>query len=152
MDAAQSTFISSTFWTDRVGPVAALATLKEMEKLESWKIISEKGQKIQTFWGELFSTFPMEIRVTGIPALAGFASTHENFGTFKTFVTQELLRRGILGSNLIYSSITHSEKNWRTYKEAMAEVVQLGSAAISSGNLQDLLDGEPSHQGFRRLN
>lgn len=152
MDAAQSTFISSTFWTDRVGPVAALATLKEMEKLESWKIISEKGQKIQTFWEELFSMFPMDIRVTGIPALAGFASTHENFGTFKTFVTQELLRRGILGSNLIYSSITHSEKNWRTYKEAMAEIVQLGSAAISSGNLEDLLDGEPSHQGFRRLN
>lgn len=152
MDAAQSTFISSTFWTDRVGPVAALATLKEMEKLESWKIISEKGEKIQTFWGELFSTFPMQIGVTGIPSLAGFASTNENFGVFKTFVTQELLKRGILGSNLIYSSITHSEKNWRTYKNAMADIVQLGSAAISSGNLEALLDGEPSHQGFRRLN
>jgi glutamate-1-semialdehyde aminotransferase/spore coat polysaccharide biosynthesis protein SpsF (cytidylyltransferase family) len=152
MDAAQSTFISSTFWTDRVGPVAALAALKEMEKLESWKIITEKGEKIQTFWRELFSTFPMQIGVTGIPALAGFASTNENFGVFKTFVTQELLKRGILGSNLIYSSITHSEKNWRTYKNAMADIVQLGSAAISSGNLDALLDGEPSHQGFRRLN
>jgi len=32
MDAAQKTFISSTFWTERIGPSAALATLKVMEK------------------------------------------------------------------------------------------------------------------------
>ena len=32
MQAAQSTFISSTFWTERLGPAAALKTLEIMER------------------------------------------------------------------------------------------------------------------------
>ena len=48
MSEAQETFISSTFWTERSGSVAGLATLDEMEKIKSWKIISEKGKKIKT--------------------------------------------------------------------------------------------------------
>ena len=32
MQAAQSTFISSTFWTERTGYAAALKTLEIMEK------------------------------------------------------------------------------------------------------------------------
>ena len=47
MDHAQDTFMSSTFWTERSGPVAALETLKQMEKIKSWKIITKKGLKIQ---------------------------------------------------------------------------------------------------------
>jgi glutamate-1-semialdehyde 2,1-aminomutase len=39
MEAAQKTFISSTFWTERIGPTAALATLKVMEQIKSWEII-----------------------------------------------------------------------------------------------------------------
>ena len=34
MEAAQSTFISSTFWTERIGPAAALKTLEVMERDE----------------------------------------------------------------------------------------------------------------------
>ena len=37
MDAAQSTFISSTFWTERIGPSAALKTLEVMEREKSWE-------------------------------------------------------------------------------------------------------------------
>ena len=37
MSEAQESFISSTFWTERVGPTAALATLKEMKRTRSWK-------------------------------------------------------------------------------------------------------------------
>ena len=37
MEAAQKTFISSTFWTERIGPTAALKTLEIMEREKSWK-------------------------------------------------------------------------------------------------------------------
>ena len=47
MEAAQSTFISSTFWTERIGPSAAVKTLEVMKKLESWKIITKKGKRIK---------------------------------------------------------------------------------------------------------
>lgn len=45
MDAAQKTWISSTFWTERIGPTAACATLKEMERVKSWEIITEIGKQ-----------------------------------------------------------------------------------------------------------
>jgi len=152
MDAAQSTFISSTFWTDRVGPTAAIATLGEMKRLNSWEVITEKGVLIQSFWRELFSGFPMEIKITGIPSLAGFTSSDERFGVFKTFVTQELLKKGILGSNTIYSSISHTSEDWEVYKQAMIDIVSLSAPALQSGSLENMLEVSVSHQGFRRLN
>ena len=35
MQAAQNSFISSTFWTERIGPSAALKTLEVMEREKS---------------------------------------------------------------------------------------------------------------------
>ena len=46
MSYASSTFISSTFWTERVGPAAALETLNVMEKTKSWQKITLTGKKI----------------------------------------------------------------------------------------------------------
>ena len=50
MENAQSSFISSTFWTERIGPTAALATLKVMEETKSWEVITndwkENGRRL----------------------------------------------------------------------------------------------------------
>ena len=35
MKSAEQTFISSTFWTERIGPTAALKTLEIMEREKS---------------------------------------------------------------------------------------------------------------------
>jgi glutamate-1-semialdehyde aminotransferase len=43
MRYAEETFISSTFWTERIGPTAALKTLEEMKKIKSWNIVTNKG-------------------------------------------------------------------------------------------------------------
>ena len=50
MEHAQNTFISSTFWSERSGPVAANKTLDIMERTKSWKIITEIGNEIQKKW------------------------------------------------------------------------------------------------------
>ncbi len=43
MQAAEKSFISSTFWTERIGSTAGVATLKVMEKEKSWKQITKNG-------------------------------------------------------------------------------------------------------------
>ena len=53
MEASQSTFISGTFWTERIGPVAALETLKIMEETKSWEYISELGRYLKSRWKEI---------------------------------------------------------------------------------------------------
>jgi glutamate-1-semialdehyde aminotransferase len=152
MEAAQSTFISSTFWTDRVGPAAALATLNEMERINSWDLISGKGRKIQSFWHSAFTDFPFEIHFTGIPSLAGFGSVDPRFGLLKTYLTQELLSRGILASNILYSSVAHTSSDHDSYLDAFSTVLEKAKVAILNDSLASLLNGPISHQGFRRLN
>lgn len=152
MEAAQSTFISSTFWTDRVGPAAALATLDEMERINSWDLISGKGIEIQSFWKSAFVNFPFEIYFTGIPSLAGFSSVDPRFGLLKTYLTQELLSRGILASNILYSSVAHTSSDHDSYFDAFSKVLGEAREAILDDSLASLLRGPISHQGFRRLN
>ena len=57
MEAAQSTFISSTFWTDRIGPTAALKTLKVMERERSWEKITATGKFIAQGWQNLATKY-----------------------------------------------------------------------------------------------
>ena len=48
MRFAEQTFISSTFWTERIGPAAALKTLEIMEREKSWIDITNKGKILQS--------------------------------------------------------------------------------------------------------
>ena len=49
MQEAQSSFISSTFWTERIGPSAALKTLEVMEREKLGKC-TQTGDYISKRW------------------------------------------------------------------------------------------------------
>ena len=51
MEKAENTFISSTFWGERVGYVAALATIKEFKKLKVFQKIEANGKFIKKMVG-----------------------------------------------------------------------------------------------------
>ena len=53
MQSAQSTFISSTFWTERLGSVAALKVLEVMEQVRPWEAAIEIGLSVQKIWKKL---------------------------------------------------------------------------------------------------
>ena len=50
MNCAQDSFISSTFWTERIGPAAALKTLEVMKEIRSWEILPKVGEEISSSW------------------------------------------------------------------------------------------------------
>ena len=79
MDSAQSSFMSSTFWTDRIGPVAGLKTLEVMESIKSWEIITNVGKKVQKRWKELASIYSLDISINGLPAISSFLLTVKTF-------------------------------------------------------------------------
>jgi glutamate-1-semialdehyde 2,1-aminomutase len=153
MEASQASFISSTFWTERIGPTAALATLKVMKRLESWQIITGFGEYIRTGWQEIADRHGLEISHWGIPALAGFTIQSENSQAYKTYVTQEMLKRGYLAGNSVYSSTAHSIEIIDRYLENLDEVF-LNISEFESKNRkpQTFLDGPQAHSGFQRLN
>lgn len=153
MSYANETFMSSTFWTERVGFVAALATLDAMEELESWKSITETGNTMFEIWRKLALSHQIPIKLMGIPALAAHSFPGDDFVALKTFVTQEmLLRYSTLASNIFYPSTAHSFDNLRIYSEQLDEIFGRAKKLIGDGSLERHINGPVAHSTFSRLN
>ena len=112
MKYAEKTFISSTFWTDRVGPAAALKTLEIMEKNKSWNIITNLGKYVNKQWIKIAENNKLRINVEGLPSISRFSIDCNNFDAYKTYISQEMLKHNILASNIFYLSIYHEKKNY----------------------------------------
>ena len=151
MNAAQSTFISSTFWTERIGPVAALATLQRMVELQSWITNRESGFLVKTQWSTIFSALGIPHRIFGLDAMPTFVFELPTWNVVKTLITQGMLERGYLATNSFYPSIAHTTEAISTYLEALQEVLlNLGNLS-DEGGLRRRLRGPEAHTGFRRL-
>jgi len=152
MEAAQSTFISSTFWTERIGPVAGLKTLEVMERLESWKQIEKTGKKMKRGWEKLAKVNSLPINITGLAALAGFTIPVLNWLKYKTFITQEMKKKGILATNLFYACTEHSEEDIDQYFDQLDSIFKVIAECETGNDIDKLLDGPVCHSGFKRLN
>ena len=153
MEAAQKTFISSTFWTERIGPTAALKTLEVMRQIKSWEIITENGLRMQKGWKELAENHNLKIIISGIPSLTTYSFESFDALKYKTFVTQEMLKKGFLASTNFYASIAHRDEHFDAYFIALDNVYKVIAACeIGHKNIDDLLEGPVCHAGFKRLN
>jgi glutamate-1-semialdehyde aminotransferase len=152
MEAAQNTFISSTFWTERIGSTAALATLKVMEETRSWEVITATGNKVREIWKSVSDQHKVPINLSGIPALSTF-SFRENALKYKTYLTQAMLEKGILASTHFYSSTAHKKQHLERYSNELTDVFHtLSQCEQDRMNIDELLQGSVCHGGFTRLN
>ena len=151
MEAAQTTFISSTFWTERIGPTAALKTLEIMKREKSWVQISEKGKALRKIWKELADKNNLEIEIYGIKALSGFSFKNNN-REYKTLITQEMLKKGFLASTSCYLSTSHNSNIFDLYANILDEVFLLISKCENGYDVKKLIKYPLCHIGFERLN
>jgi glutamate-1-semialdehyde 2,1-aminomutase len=152
MEVAQSTFISSTFWTERIGPSAALKTLEVMERQRVWEYISQTGRSIGAKWQALADKHGLPIEVIGLPAMIGFTFPLPDMLKYKTLITQEMLKKGYLAGTSVYVCTEHSQSVVDQYIEELDPVFGLIKACESGQAVDALLDGPVCHVGFKRLN
>lgn len=152
MQAAQTTFISSTFWTERIGPTAALKTLEIMERTKSWQTITQTGLDIRKQWQALADKYELGISHWGIPALTGFTLQSDNSLKYKTLITQEMLKKGYLASTSVYVCTEHTPDLVSTYFEQLDPIFKLIKECEEGRNIDALLEGPVCHAGFKRLN
>lgn len=152
MEAAQSTFISSTFWTERIGPAAALKTLEVMQRLQSWDTITQTGLDIRERWQQLADRHGLAIDHWGLPALTGYTFRSPDALAYKTLITQEMLTKGYLAGNSVYVSTAHTPEVINGYFEALEPVFQLIRECEDGRDVMGLLNGPVCHGGFKRLN
>jgi glutamate-1-semialdehyde aminotransferase len=153
MEVAQTTFISSTFWTERIGPAAALKTLEVMERIQSWEIITKTGEKMQAGWRKLAEENGISILISGIPALTTYTFQYDNPLAYKTLITQEMLKKGFFASTSFYASVAHTDSDMNEYFEGLNEVYQLiARCQKGESDIMNFLEGPVCHAGFSRLN
>jgi glutamate-1-semialdehyde 2,1-aminomutase len=152
MEAAQDSFISSTFWTERIGPSAALKTLEIMEREASWQVITRTGLDIRRRWQELADHHSLNLTHWGLPALTGFTFQGPNSLAYKTLVTQEMLVQGYLAANSVYVCTDHTQQVVDSYFNALDSVFGLIRQCEDGRDISSLLNGPVCHGGFKRLN
>lgn len=152
MDAAQKTFISSTCWTERIGPVAAIATIRKHRKYDVGKHLVKIGQMVQDGWHDLFSKHEIKIHTGGISPMSHFSFDHRKALELKALFVQAMLERGFLATTGFYAMFAHNVEYVKKYLDAVDQVIPLLNEAIGSGNPESFLVGRPAASGFKRLN
>lgn len=151
MEAAQSTFISSTFWTDRVGPAAALATLRKYRANDVSKHLDRIGRRVQDGWTHAAEKVGLPIHVGGMPPMAHFQIDHPDGLAAQTLFVERMLRHGFLAGKGFYATFAHTDAHVDAYLEAVSRAFAEIAEALKIGDVQRRLDGPTAHNGFRRL-
>ena len=153
MEATQKTFISSTFWTERIGPTAAIKTLEIMDKEKSWSRITELGNYMRRIWKKNAKKYDINITINGLVPVSTYYFNHKDNLKFKTYLTQEFLKNGFLASTNFYSSIAHNERILDNYSDILDEIYSVINDCIKGNKrIDNLLNTQVCHSGFKRLN
>ncbi len=152
MESIKDTFISSTFWTERIGPTAALKTLEVMEKYKTWNYITSLGKYVKYNWKKLAKKHKIDIKVNGIDALCSFIFLSSNHQAYKTFITQEMLKHKILATTTIYISISHSKQKLKTYFLILDRLFKIISKCERGDDIFRYLETDIAESNFARLN
>lgn len=153
MEAASTTFISSTFWTDRIGPTAALKTLEVMERERSWEIITDKGMQFRERLKRIASISGVKIDISGLPSLTTYSVNEDKNRLYKTLITQEMLKRGFLAPPAFYACLAHEDGILEKAYIALEETFEIVSNCINEKiSLKEQLRGPVCTAGLPRLN
>jgi len=151
METAQSSFISSTNWTERTGPVAALATIRKHRQFDVGKHLVALGDRIQTGWCRLAGKHDLPIHVGGIKPMSHFSFETGDPLVLKSLFVQLMLERGFLASTAFYAMYAHTPEHVGDYLAAVDEVFEEIASSLCQGGIEYKLEGKPAVAGFKRL-
>lgn len=152
MDNTQDSFISSTFWTERVGFVAALKTIEVLTRDKVWEHLNDIGTKIGKIWLEHASKHDIRLSITDCKPLITMKLDYGSLNqAVVTYYIQEMLKRGYLAAPSVYVSKAHTAEGVDKYAQAVDEVFGLLSQVIAAGDLEEKLLTKPRTDAFKRL-
>lgn len=152
MKGAHESFISSTYWTERLGPVAALATLEKMQCIDVPAHIDRIGRAIQAVWRKHIDAHCLPVVVENhYPCFANFRFAHEQADELRVMFIQQMLKRGFLATDHVYVCLAHDEQSVDQYDRAVGEVFGEIADALRADDVASRLIGLVAQKGFRRL-
>jgi glutamate-1-semialdehyde 2,1-aminomutase len=151
MEAAQTSFISSTYWTEKIGPVAALASIRKYRREKVHEHQIAVGTRVRDGWQRAADTAGVPIGVTGLLPLVNFSVDHPHAAALATLYSQEMLARGYLAAPKFNATFAHTSELVERYLADAGEVFQVLADAIRKDDVESRLLGPVKHSDFRRL-
>jgi glutamate-1-semialdehyde 2,1-aminomutase len=152
MEGAHGSFISSTYWTESVGPAAALATLGKMSRIDVPAIVDRAGRRAMAAWKTGGEKFGLPV-VTGdcFPCLARFSFQHPSGNALRTLYTQWMLEEGFLAGPQFSPTLAHTDEILDAHAEAVDRTFKRVADAFGKDEVLSSLKGPEAHTGFTRL-
>jgi len=151
MGAAQGSFISSTNWTERIGPTAALATIRKFRRERVAEHMIRVGTAVVGGWREAAAAAGLEMQTSKIPTICNFRINHPDELAMTTLFSQLMLERGFLASTNFRPSFAHQPEHVERYLAAAREIFVHLADSAKRGDLHAQLKQPLQRRGFYRL-
>ena len=150
--AAYHSFISSTYWTETIGPAASIAAIHKMRENSVSEYVEKIGNQTMGCWQKYAERYELPIKTfVNHPCLAHFDFEHDLSRELRTLYIQLMLERGFLSELSLYVSLAHTQHHVALYAEAINEVFSEIADALSKDEVVSRLKGPAAEVGFRRL-
>ena len=153
MQAADGSFISSSYWTDGVGPAAALAVLKKVKSLGVSELVWQRGGILQTGLKTMAARHPAcKLIVGGMPATPTMSfDLGADAPLAQTLYVRKMRARGFLVSSYYYVMLAHDEAKIQLLLTAADETMGEIAAIVLAGRLAEESGVARGLRGFTRL-
>jgi len=151
MEAAQDSFISSTFWTERIGFTAAIAAVRKMQQCNVPRHLCDHGERIIAGLRRLALKHGLPLGINGIAPLIYLVFNNKQPLECQTYWTQEMLERGYLLGGAIYTTYAYTPEIIEKFLEVCDGVFANLKLHLDRGDIVDQLKGRVIQPGFKRL-
>lgn len=151
MHAAQDSFISSTYWTEGIGPAAAVAAVKKMKRIDVPAHLARLGTRVLDGWRTLGARHGLAMSISGRPASCNLSFQHPQNAALLTLLTTRMLGHGFLACGSCSLTLAHEMDHVERYLAALDQVFAELAAAIAADDISGRLCGPVKHSTFTRL-
>ena len=150
MRGADASFISSAYWTEAAGPVAALAAIEKMRQVDAVSHVEQVGTRLQQIWREGAEQHGLSIQLHGIPCHPGFTFQVDDPLPVTTLFTAEMLRLGVMAKPDVFPSYAHKSHHLEAYASALDATFSVIATGLQNGDIEKRIGGPVCRPGFKR--
>ena len=153
MEPASRMFVSSSYWSDNIGLVAALTTIRELKRRNSEVRFREIGEKLRAGLIDAIASSGLNGTCAGLhthPALAIELPDDTLRQKINTLFVQEMAKRGVHCSTSFNLTLAHTDAEIQQTTEAATEALRVIKGGLDAGNVDTLLECEIKKDPFRR--
>jgi len=153
MEPAARMFISSSYWSDNIGLVASLTTIRELKRRDSESRLRAIGENLRTALNGAIAASGLSGRCAGIfanPYIALDLPSGVDSRKVSTLFIQEMARRGVHTYMSFKATLAHTDADIAQTGAAAGAAFQVIKTGIDQDNLDTLLVADVKKEPFRR--